>query len=91
MNKYVMLQEPKQKEYDTAPQILIIDNSTATGKAKVEKLVNQGYRFAGTIETELSESSVRSGICRDRIDRLEAYQSRMREAMNIIGNTLETV
>ncbi len=91
MNKYVMLQAPKENEHDTAPQILIIDNSKAAGKSRVEKLVNQGYRFAGTIETELSESIVRSGICRDRIDRLEAYQSRMREAANIISNTLETV
>ncbi|MCD7863589.1 MAG: hypothetical protein LUG61_08840 [Lachnospiraceae bacterium] len=91
MKKYVMLQAPKENEHDTAPQILIIDNSTAIGKSRVEKLVNQGYRFAGTIETELSESIVRSGICRDRIDRLEAYQSRIREVRQLLGNTLETV
>lgn len=92
MNKYVLLQEPKGEEQSsTIQQILIIDNSTYTGKRRVEKYVNEGYRFAGTIETDLSESSIRAGICKDRIDRLEAYQSRMREISRMAGDALATV
>lgn len=59
--KYVLMQAPKKPE-EYSSQILIIDNSTHIGKKRVESLIYDGYKFAGTIESDLRIQQLKSGF-----------------------------
>lgn len=59
--KYVLMQAPKKTE-EYSSQILIVDNSTHIGKKRVESLIFDGYKFAGTIESDLRIQQLKSGF-----------------------------
>ena len=59
--KYVLMQAPKRPE-EYSSQIVIVDNSTHIGKKKIESLIYDGYKFAGTIESDLRVQQLKSGF-----------------------------
>ncbi|WP_178695240.1 hypothetical protein [[Eubacterium] hominis] len=59
--KYVLMQAPKKPE-EYSSQIVIVDNSTHIGKKKIESLIYDGYKFAGTIESDLRVQQLKSGF-----------------------------
>lgn len=61
-SKYALMQAPAKDENDFAPHIVIIDNSSAVGKQRVESLANEGYKPAGWIESPLKLSRLKRGF-----------------------------
>lgn len=71
MNKYALMQAPAKDENDFAPRIVIIDNSQPIGKRRVERLVREGYKPVGWIESHLKPSQLRHGFEADRYQQYE--------------------
>lgn len=71
MNKYALMQAPAKDENDFAPRIVIIDNSRPIGKRRVERLVREGYKPVGWIESHLKPSQLRHGFEADRYQQYE--------------------
>lgn len=59
--RYVLMQAPKQ-EGDYSSQIIIIDNSSQTGKDEVQLHVNMGWVGVGSIESSLPPRDLKSGF-----------------------------
>lgn len=72
--KYVLLQAPKIDGEYSSP-IVIIDNSSQIGKSRVEKLCNEGYTPAGTIESDLKPSALKEGFNHNRRKQCENLQN----------------
>ena len=83
--KYVLLQAPKADGEYSSP-IVIVDNSGPIGKSKVERLCNEGYTPAGTIESDLKPSALKEGFTYNRRKQAENLQKLVLE----IGALAET-
>ncbi|MFL0196975.1 hypothetical protein ACJDU8_15615 [Clostridium sp. WILCCON 0269] len=63
--KYILLQA------DIGDQIKIIDNSTCTGKKKVENLCMEGFKPIGYLESEQPAQRLLRGFNKNLNDKLE--------------------
>lgn len=71
--KYVLLQAPKA-DGECSSSIVIVDNSGPIGKSRVERLCNEGYTPAGTIESDLKPSALKKGFTYNRRKQYENLQ-----------------
>lgn len=61
-----------------------IDNSTASGKRKVERLLMDDYEIVGVLETNLRNANVvKCKIQRPMRDRVDKLTSTLREIINV--------
>lgn len=76
--KYALIQMP-----DSA--IVIVDNSTPIGKGRVCRLIDEGGKPVGTIESELRAGSLRAGFEHKRtaeLNHLNLQMQLVREALD---------
>lgn len=73
------------KEFDDFnSDVQYIDNSTASGKRKVERLFMDGYELVGVLETDLRNANVvKDKIQRPMRDRVNKLTSTLREIINV--------
>lgn len=86
--KYVLMQAPR-KEDDYNSQIEIVDNSGAIGKGRVEKLVEMGYTYVGTIESVLDVNRLQSGFSHNADRQVDIMHDLFREISKIADSHIE--
>lgn len=76
--KYVLIQMPDKS-------IVIVDNSTRIGKSRVSRLIEEGAKSAGTVESDLRAGALQAGFEHRRTKELDGLNLQMqlaREALN---------
>lgn len=86
--KYVLMQAPR-KEEDYNSQIEIVDNSNTIGKQRVENLVDMGYTYAGTIESELGVNRLQSGFSHNADRQVDVMHDLFREISKLADSHME--
>ena len=89
MNKYALMQAPAKDEKDFTPRIVIIDNSRPIGKRRVERLVREGYKSVGWIESHLKPSQLMRSFEADMCQQYEQACEKLSKislALNEEGN-----
>ncbi|MFL0196441.1 hypothetical protein ACJDU8_12870 [Clostridium sp. WILCCON 0269] len=76
--KYVLLQT------EVGKQIKIIDNSTYTGKKKVEKLCMEGFKCIGYLESEQPPQRLLRGFNKNLNDKLEEKYKKLWDIQEIL-------
>ncbi len=86
--KYVLMQAPrKEEEYNS--QIVIVDNSKTIGKKRVENLVEMGYTYAGTIESELGVNLLQRGFSCNADKQVDVMHDLFREISKLADSHIE--
>lgn len=76
--KYILLQT------DIGEQIKIIDNSTYTGKKKVENLCMEGFKPIGYLESEQPPQRLLRGFNKNLTDKLDEKDKRLWDIQEIL-------
>ena len=69
--KYALIQMPDS-------EIIIVDNSDSIGKGRVYKLIDEGGKLAGTIESDLRAGALRVGFEHNRTVRANELYDQIR-------------
>lgn len=80
--KYALIQMPNSS-------ILIVDNSDNIGKGRMYKLINEGGKPAGTIESDLRSGSLQAGFEHRRNVRVEELYNQIRLAREALDGDIQ--
>lgn len=69
---------------DIGEQIKIIDNSTNLGKKKVEKLLSEGFKHIGYLESEQPTQRLLRGFNQELSNKLEEKYTRLHDIRQIL-------
>lgn len=78
--KYILLQEK------TTGEIRIVDNNNKLGKRRAEILVQDGFVLAGTIESDLKVSQLKTGFEYIKNRKLDDANLKISKIWDILNN-----